>query len=101
MPAHRRQRHAHVTSGALWRAVGPIRPDLDGRFVATGTYNVDASPVDRGIIHPASFTGRIVGETMTLSVTLTDNGRTLGPVTLVYGKEPTMGPCPICRVPRQ
>ena len=89
---------AHVHIGCtVGDAVGPIRPDLEGRFVATGTYNVDAFPVDRGIIHPASFTGRIVGETMTLSVTLTDNGQTLGPVTLVYGKEPTMGPCPICR----
>ena len=94
--------NAHVHIGCtVGDAVGPIRPDPDGRFVATGTYNVDAYPVDRGIIHPASFTGRIVGETMTLSVTLTDNGQTLGPVTLVYGKEPTMGPCPICRVPRK
>jgi hypothetical protein len=24
----------------------------------------------------------------------------LGPVALIYGKEPTMGPCPICRVPK-
>jgi hypothetical protein len=24
----------------------------------------------------------------------------LGPVTLIYGKEPKMGPCPICRVPK-
>jgi hypothetical protein len=92
--------HVHIGC-TVGDAVGPIRPDPDGRFVASGTYNVDAYPVDRGIIHPASFTGRIVGETMTLSVTLTDDGRTLGPVTLVYGKEPTMGPCPICRVPRE
>ena len=92
--------HVHIGC-TVGDAVGPIRPDLDGRFVATGTYNVDAYPVDRGIIHPASFDGRIVGETMTLSVTLTDNGQTLGPVTLVYGKEPTMGPCPICQVPKQ
>jgi hypothetical protein len=91
--------HVHIGC-TVGDAVGPIRPDLNGRFVATGTYNVDAYPVNRGIIHPASFSGRIVGETMTLSVTLTDNGRMLGPVTLVYGKEPTMGPCPICRVRR-
>jgi len=55
--------------------------------------------VNRGITHPATFTGRIVGETMTLTVSLTDTARVLGPVTLVYGKEPHMGPCPICRVP--
>ena len=56
--------------------------------------------VDRGIIHPANFTGRIVGETMTLTVSLTDISRVLGTVTLIYGKEPKMGPCPICRVPK-
>lgn len=89
--------HVHIGC-TVGDAVGPIRPNPDGRFVATGTYNVDAYPVNRGIVHPASFTGRIVGETMTLTVTLTDNGQVLGPVTLIYGKEPKMGPCPICSV---
>ena len=91
--------HVHIGC-TLGDAVGPIHPDANGQFEATGTYNVDAYPVDRGILHPASFAGRIVGATMTLTVTLTDTGRVLGPVTLVYGKEPKMGPCPICRVPR-
>jgi len=91
--------HVHIgcTSGDV---IGPIRPDSSGRFQASGTYNVDAYPVDRGIIHPANFTGRIVGQTMTLTVGLTDTARVLGPVTLIYGKEPKMGPCPICRVPK-
>ena len=90
---------AHVHIGCtLGDATGPIRPDADGRFEAIGTYNVDAYPVDRGITHPARFTGRITGQTMTLTVTLTDTNQILGPVTLIYGKEPKMGPCPICRV---
>ncbi|MEO8910004.1 MAG: hypothetical protein ABI408_07225 [Gemmatimonadaceae bacterium] len=92
--------HVHIGC-TLGDAVGPIRPDADGRFAATGTYNVDAYPVDRGITHPATFTGQIVGETMTLTVSLNDTARVLGPVTLVYGKEPKMGPCPICRVPKK
>lgn len=91
--------HVHIGC-TLGDALGPIVTDADGRFEATGTYNVDAYPVDRGIIHPARFTGQIVGQTMTLTVTLTDTARVLGPVTLVYGKEPKMGPCPICRVPK-
>ncbi|MDQ6690343.1 MAG: hypothetical protein M3Z18_07520 [Gemmatimonadota bacterium] len=91
--------HVHIGC-TLGDALGPIHPDANGRFEATGTYNVDAYPVDRGIIHPASFTGQITGQTMALTVTLTDTGRVLGPVSLVYGKEPKMGPCPICRVPR-
>ena len=79
--------HVHIGC-TLGDAVGPIRTDADGRFEATGTYNVDAYPVDRGITHPASFTGHIVGQTMTLTVTLTDIGRVLGPVTLIYGNDP-------------
>jgi len=91
--------HIHIGC-TLGDAVGPIYPDENGRFEATGTYNVDAYPVDRGIIHPATFTGQIIGQTMTLTVSLTDTTRVLGPVTLIYGKEPKMGPCPICRVPK-
>ena len=91
--------HVHIGC-TLGDAVGPIRTDADGRFEATGTYNVDAYPVDRGILHPATFTGRIIGQTMTLTVSLNDTARVLGPVALVYGKEPKMGPCPICRIPR-
>ncbi len=36
---------------------------------------------------------------MTLTVALTDTAVTLGPVTLILGQEPRMGPCPICRKP--
>jgi len=92
--------HIHIGC-TLGDAVGPIRTDTNGRFEATGTYNVDAYPVDRGITHPASFSGQIVGQTMRLTVTLTDIARVLGPVTLIYGKDPKMGPCPICRVPKR
>src|ERR1700694_1883701 len=91
--------HIHIGC-TLGDAVGPIHPDANGRFEATGTYNVDAYPVDRGITHPATFTGQIIDQTMTLTVSLTDIARVLGPVTLTYGKEPQMGPCPICRVPK-
>ncbi len=91
--------HVHIGC-TLGDAVGPIRTDADGKFSATGTYNVDAYPVNRGILHPATFSGQVVGTTMTLTVSLTDTARVLGPVTLIYGKEPKMGPCPICRVPK-
>jgi hypothetical protein len=92
--------HVHIGC-TLGDAVGPIRPDTKGQLEATGTYNVDAYPVDRGITHPATFSGQVVGQTMTLTVSLTDITRVLGPVTLTYGKQPTMGPCPICRVPKK
>ena len=92
--------HVHIGC-TLGDAVGPIRTDADGKFSATGTYNVDAYPVNRGVLHPATFSGQVVGTTMTLTVSLTDTARVLGPVTLIYGKEPKMGPCPICRVPKK
>ena len=92
---------AHVHIGCtLGDAVGPIHPDGSGRFQTTGTYNVNAYPVDRGIVHPAVFTGQIIGHTMTLTVSLSDTAQVLGPVTLIYGSEPKMGPCPICRIPK-
>ena len=91
--------HVHIGC-TLGDAVGPIRTDADGKFSATGTYNVDAYPVNRGVLHPATFSGQVVGKTMVLTVSLTDTARVLGPVTLIYGTEPKMGPCPICRVPK-
>jgi hypothetical protein len=92
---------AHIHIGCtLGDTKTSIHPDADGHFDVVGTYNVDAYPVDRGIIHPARFSGQITGHTMTLTVNLTDTARQLGPVTLTYGKEPKMGPCPICRKPK-
>lgn len=89
--------HVHIGC-TLGDVKGRIRPDDAGYFEAVGLYNVDAYPVDRGILHPARFAGRITGRTMLLTVTLTDTTRQLGPVRLTYGKEPQMQACPICRV---
>ena len=91
---------AHIHIGCtLGDTSMPIRPDSYGRFDVTGKYNVDAYPVDRGIYHPARFVGRVAGNDITITVTLTDTGAKLGPVTVTRGKEPKMGPCPICRKP--
>jgi hypothetical protein len=89
---------AHVHIGCtLGNTSGPIVPADDGTFEVTGTYNVDAYPVDRGIVHPARFSGRVVGARMTLTVALTDTTLQLGPVVLTWGREPGMVNCPICR----
>lgn len=91
---------AHVHIGCtLGDTKAPIHPDVYGNFDVTGTYNVDAYPVDRGITHPARFSGHVSGSELTLTVTLTDTGAQLGPVNLIKGKEPRMGPCPICSKP--
>jgi len=89
---------AHIHIGCTYGNIhNRIMLDADGRFDMAGEQNITAHPVDLGILHPARFSGRVIGSTMTLTVTLTDTTVTLGPVLLWYGKEPRMGPCPICR----
>ena len=90
--------HVHIgcTAGDTKQA---IVTDAQGRFDTPGRYNITLYPVARGPDHPARFTGSTDGHMMTLTVTLTDTTVTLGPVRLELGKEPRMGPCPICRKP--
>ena len=91
------ERSAHVHIGCTRGDVGQGIPlDADGHFDVTGTYNVDAFPIDRGILHPARFAGDTDGRSLTLSVRLTDTGQTLGPVVLRLGVTPQMANCPIC-----
>jgi hypothetical protein len=89
---------AHIHIGCTYGNIHQqIVLDAGGRFDLPGEQNITAYPVDRGILHPARFVGRVSGGNMTLTITLTDTTVTLGPVNLSYGKEPRMGPCPICR----
>ena len=89
---------AHVHIGCTYGNVHQvIEPDNAGFFDVPGEQNITAHPVDLGVMHPARFSGRVLHGSMTLTVTLTDTAVTLGPVKLLYGKEPRMGPCPICR----
>ncbi len=87
----------HVHIGCTYGNISQgIIPDALGRFDVPGVQNITAHPVDRGILHPARFVGRVTGRQMSLTVTLTDTAVTLGPVQLAHGKEPQLGPCPIC-----
>jgi hypothetical protein len=95
---------AHLHVGCTYGGVeGAIPIQSDGRFDVAETHNITAHPVDRGIYLPARLAGRVTFPMLTFTVTVDDtvNHRTvvLGPVTVRFGKEPTMGPCPICRVP--
>ena len=92
--------HVHIkcTVGDVHQA---LVTDPEGRFDVPGMYNITAYPVYRGPDHPARFFGQIDGKVMTLTVQLTDTAVTLGPVRVTLGKDPQLGPCPICRVPRQ
>ncbi len=90
--------HVHIgcTLGNVHQA---IVIDAVGRFDVPGVYSITAYPVHRGPDHPARFTGWTDGRMMSLTVTLTDTAVALGPVQLVFGQDPQMGPCPICRRP--
>jgi hypothetical protein len=88
--------HAHVgcTKGDVHAR---ILTDEFGRFDVLGEYNVNAYPVDLGILHPARFIGQVTGAQMTLTIVLTDTTLSFGPVSLRYGRAPEMAMCPICR----
>ncbi len=88
--------HIGCTAGDTKQA---LVADSAGRFDVPGLYNITLYPVARGPDHPARFFGRTDGHTMSLTVALTDTAVTLGPVQLTFGREPRMGPCPICRRP--
>src|SRR5213594_4220326 len=80
---------AHVHIGCtLGDTKEAIRLDATGHFDQPGTYDVDAFPVARGILHPARFSGVVLGRTMVLTVSLSDTARVLGPVVLTFGADP-------------
>ena len=96
-------RAAFAVTGAVSCAVTvvpPAVPDATAPDLPTGATppdfvniaNENAVPV-RVDLPPTSTPTDVV------SVTLTDTAVTLGPLRLELGKEPQMGPCPICRKP--
>jgi hypothetical protein len=84
---------------------GRIPLDPNGRFTVDGSYVLRAYPIMVGPPLPAQFSGRVSGRTLTLAIAVNDSVEkrlvALGPVTVVYGRSPSMGPCPICVVPRR
>jgi hypothetical protein len=105
--------HVHIrcTFGNIHQA---IALDAAGRFDVPGDYVLRAYPVYVGPTLPARFQGsverrgtggsgsttsRVMTLTVIVSDTTADTTAQLGPVVLTFGKEPKMGPCPICRRP--
>jgi hypothetical protein len=75
----------------------PIVTATNGNFVAQGTHTIGhGGPIMVGETpdrHPARYDGWTDGETMRLSVTLTDTGQKLGEYTLVRGQSPHVFKC--------
>ena len=82
---------------ATGRITQPIQPNSSGRFSVLGEHypghggpiRIDEAQVQR----PARFDGVIRGDTMTLTVTLTDTEESLGSFTLRYGRSPFVFKC--------
>lgn len=93
--------HVHVgcTNGDFPR---PVALD-SGRFNVAGDYILRAFPIVIGPPLPARFSGVVRGSLLTLSVAVNDTVEkklvVLGPITITLGREPKLGPCPICRTP--
>jgi hypothetical protein len=95
---------AHVHIGCTYGDIpGRVQLDVNGAFNVIGSYLLRAYPIAVGPTMPAEFNGSVKGTTLTLTVivhdTVNDTTVTKGPVKMTYGKEPSMGPCPICRKP--
>ncbi len=95
---------AHVHIGCTYgNFPGPIELDENGRFAVTGSYVLHAYPVAIGPPLPAQIAGVVQGATATVTVAVNDTVQksvvALGPVTVRFGKDPQLGPCPICVKP--
>src|ERR1035437_10370765 len=90
----------HLTVGCTYGDVsGRITVAVDGSFDVAGSYMLRAYPVSFGPTVPARFRGQLDGATATVTVTVDDTvqHKTVveGPVSVKYGDQPRIGPCPI------
>lgn len=94
--------HVHIAC-TLGDIPTRITLDAEGRFAVDGSYVLRAYPIQVGPALPARFSGQVAGRTLTLSIEVSDTAAhrmvPLGPVVVVYMREPNLGPCPICRTP--
>ena len=93
--------HVHVgcTNGDF---PAPLVVDANGRINVAGSYVLRAYPIQVGPSLPAQLAGILSGRQLTFTIAVNDTVEkklvVLGPVTVTFGREPKMGPCPICTV---
>ncbi len=92
---------AHVHFGCTYgNFTLPLILDEESRFTASGEYFLRAFPVVVGPPLPAQLSGVVRGSRVILTVAVNDTveGKVvaLGPATVILGRDPEMGPCPIC-----
>lgn len=88
------------------RVEGALRLDRHGRFNLRGTYTTESgaqrldedapdgvTPEDATRPVPARYEGRLVGNVLTVSITLTETGTRVGTFTLRHGRPPELVKC--------
>ena len=73
-----------------------LEPGRDGGFEARGTHTVESFGPSRGggeSARPARYTGRVSGDAMTLTVTLTDTQEAVGTFSLGRGQRTRLVKC--------
>lgn len=94
--------HLHVAC-TYGDVSGRIPVSSNGQFDVRGSYVLRAYPITVGPSVPARFIGHVDGSTITVTAIVDDTVEhktvTRGPVTVKFGDEPRLGPCPICRRP--
>lgn len=73
-----------------------LKLDSEGRFDARGTFVRAGGSIRVGIkrvVHPARYVGRVSGQQLSLTVTLTDTSQTIGDFKLTRGSEGQLRKC--------
>lgn len=93
----------HIHVGCTYGNVSGRVAIANNHFDAGGSYLLRAYPIAVGPTLPARFVGDIIGTTARVTITVTDTVQkttvVLGPVSVTYGKDPRLMPCPICKRP--
>jgi hypothetical protein len=94
--------HIHVAC-TYGDVSGRIALDASGGFSAQGSYMLRAYPITVGPSVPATFVGKLDGNSATVTVTVNDTVQHTtvirGPVRVTFNQDPRLMPCPICRRP--
>lgn len=90
----------HIHVACTYGDVSGRVPVTNGRFDVSGSYMLRAFPIAIGPTVPARFVGELNGANATVTITVNDTVKhqtvVLGPVSVTYGRDPRLMPCPIC-----
>jgi len=101
--------HADVTATAMATHIalncsfgsfsGSIPLDVNGRFVVNGTWNRSVGPILQNGNMPAQLSGQVIGNSLTFAIAVNDTiakqVSSLGPATVVLGKQGIGQVCPV------